>query len=163
MLVSSLVFKKYLARLALDYTGKTIELEDLEGLIIVYAVIPLFPGMAQWYYEMVEHVRATRKFTVASIVLPYRQFSEDDNIEKAETVYKSIAPNKQYGTILLKETDLDTTPAILEHLMNAKFKQGNWHLQELHLEVVSVYIVASSAVMFQKLSSTYLPGSARGH
>jgi hypothetical protein len=142
--------------IAFKDNGSVLEMEDLEGYIILYAVIPLLPGMAQFYYELLEHIRLINTYTVASIILPYRKRhtnDEDDEDGVVDDIYKSIVPNKHYDTSLLKETDLDTTPAILGHIMSATFEQGNMHDKELDLDVASVYVVSSGGTLIQKLTS----------
>ena len=36
--------------------GKTHTLEDHEGYITIVAIVPLLPGVAQYYYDVIEHM-----------------------------------------------------------------------------------------------------------
>jgi hypothetical protein len=53
--------------------GKIVPLENYEGYVVLYAVVPLLKdsGMAQYYYELLEHVQSTIfKYTIEIVLLP---------------------------------------------------------------------------------------------
>ena len=48
--------------------GSILSLEDFYGYVTLYAVVPLLPGMAQYYYEMLEHVNRVYSYTLEILV-----------------------------------------------------------------------------------------------
>mmetsp|Transcript_2393 Transcript_2393/g.5533 ORF Transcript_2393/g.5533 Transcript_2393/m.5533 type:complete len:242 (-) Transcript_2393:112-837(-) len=51
--------------------GSEISLEGNEGYITMFAVVPMLPGMAEYYYHAIEHIAQVYKYTVVAMILPY--------------------------------------------------------------------------------------------
>jgi hypothetical protein len=60
-----------------DYQGKMIDFEDLEGEIVVVAMIPMYPGLAQFHYELLNHILDVYKYGVQVIIIPMKGAPED--------------------------------------------------------------------------------------
>eukprot|EP00545_Synedropsis_sp_CCMP1620_P008334 CAMPEP_0119014296 /NCGR_PEP_ID=MMETSP1176-20130426/9475_1 /TAXON_ID=265551 /ORGANISM="Synedropsis recta cf, Strain CCMP1620" /LENGTH=220 /DNA_ID=CAMNT_0006967451 /DNA_START=71 /DNA_END=730 /DNA_ORIENTATION=+ len=53
-----------------DINGKTIRFDNYDGEIVIVALIPMYPGLAQFHYELLNHVLDVYKYVVDVIVLP---------------------------------------------------------------------------------------------
>jgi hypothetical protein len=126
--------------------GNTLELEDFEGYVTLYAVIPLMPGMAQFYYEMLEHVQTIFPYTVETLVAPYITSSNVRNNNNDVT----ITPHKEPKTILL-QVEKEPTP-VLEYLMNAEIVAGNDDT-DLLMDRVTIFIVTVDGMFIERLTS----------
>ena len=127
--------------------GKSLDLEDFEGYVTLYATIPLIPGMSQFYYEMLEHVQGIFPYTIETLVAPY-------NISLADEVCVSITPRQEPKTILLKEV-IEPSP-VLEYLVNAEIVAGNDEAALL-LDRVTIFIVSTDGVYIERLISPTMP------
>jgi len=81
--------------------GKTLSFERFDGYVTVLAAIPLLPGMAQYYYDLIEFVHQTYPYAVETIVLPFQLLKQksDDSEEKVV----EIKPKDNARTILLEK------------------------------------------------------------
>lgn len=52
------------------YQGRRIEADRFEGYVLVVAIVPLLPGMAVYYYEMMEHLHAVFAPHVEFVIIP---------------------------------------------------------------------------------------------
>mmetsp|Transcript_30660 Transcript_30660/g.45383 ORF Transcript_30660/g.45383 Transcript_30660/m.45383 type:complete len:233 (+) Transcript_30660:202-900(+) len=52
----------------------TLSFERFEGYIVVLAVIPLIPGVAKFYFDLLDHLHEIYPITVEVVVLPVSQF-----------------------------------------------------------------------------------------
>jgi len=57
--------------------GSGISLEENEGYITMYAVLPMLPGMAQYYYKAIEHIAHVYKYTLVAMILPLYKTAEE--------------------------------------------------------------------------------------
>mmetsp|Transcript_16743 Transcript_16743/g.25488 ORF Transcript_16743/g.25488 Transcript_16743/m.25488 type:complete len:199 (-) Transcript_16743:12-608(-) len=57
-----------------DVNGKTIRFEDFDGHVTVVALVPLYPGLAPFHRELLEHVFDIYKktFVVSIVILPMK-------------------------------------------------------------------------------------------
>lgn len=53
-----------------DINGKTVEFENYDGEIVIVALIPMYPGLAQFHYELLQHVLDVYKYAVEVVILP---------------------------------------------------------------------------------------------
>ena len=58
--------------------GKKMSFERYEGYVTLVVVLPLMPGMAQYYYDMLEHIHKVYPFTIEIIVIPVRREDHPD-------------------------------------------------------------------------------------
>jgi hypothetical protein len=63
-----------LINISIDYTlqNKTKQKHSY-GVLLVIAALPLMPGMAQYYYELMEHFAKKFPYMVSTAVLPFKQ------------------------------------------------------------------------------------------
>jgi hypothetical protein len=120
--------------------GDILELEDFEGYVTLYAIIPLMQGMAQFYYEMLEHVQLIFPYTVEVLVAPY-------NVGRSEV---KIKPHEKPKTILLKE-EKEPTP-MMAYLNQAKTTHGNVE-NRLYFDRVTIFLVASDGMFVERVVS----------
>lgn len=80
--------------------GRDMSLEDNEGYITLYAVLPMLPGMAEYYFHAIEHIAQVYKYTLVAMVLPYYDTTnaQDDSI--VQSILESR--NSDDGTIATK-------------------------------------------------------------
>lgn len=53
-----------------DYQGKRVNFEDFEGEIVIVALVPMFPGMAQFHYDLLNHVLDVYQYGVHVVFVP---------------------------------------------------------------------------------------------
>ena len=53
-----------------DINGKVVDFEDFDGDIVLVAMVPMFPGLAQFHYELLQHVLDVYKYVVEVVVIP---------------------------------------------------------------------------------------------
>lgn len=75
-----------------NYQRKGRSLEDNEGYITIYAVLPMLPGMAEYYYHAIEHIAQVYKYTVVAMILPYYDTENEQN--DATSILKSIIESR---------------------------------------------------------------------
>eukprot|EP00536_Pseudo-nitzschia_multiseries_P009031 jgi/Psemu1/241747/estExt_Genewise1.C_2440050 len=74
-------------------------LEENEGYITLFAVLPIRPGMTQYYYNAIEHIANVYKYTVVAMILPVHGVAEeqeqeqDDNANGSSTTTASLSDN----------------------------------------------------------------------
>jgi hypothetical protein len=121
--------------------GNIMELEDFEGYVTVYAILPLLPGMAQFYYELLEHVQSVYPYTVEMLVLPYRLEEEQD---------VTIQLHEKPKVTVLQETMRPTN--VLDFIANAPIVAGNEET-EFFVDRVTVWLVSVDGRFFERLVS----------
>lgn len=138
--------------------GKTLSLENYEGYVTVFAVVPTaYTGMAKFYYDMLEHIAAVYPFTVQFIVLPW-QSSKDDNTEEGGDIDDLFAPHRytKPKVVLLEQVAASARPThhpALEYLLNAKIVAGNGEDTELKDDRVTTFLVSSDGMFVERLVS----------
>ena len=55
-----------------DYQGKRVNFEDFDGEIVIVATIPMLPGLAQYNYDLLNHVLDVYKYGVEVVVVPMK-------------------------------------------------------------------------------------------
>ena len=55
-----------------DYRGKMVNFEDFDGEIVIVAAIPMLPGLAQYNYDLLNHVLDVYKYGVEVVVVPMK-------------------------------------------------------------------------------------------
>jgi Glutathione peroxidase len=62
-----------------DYRGKMVNFEDYEGEIVIVAMIPMYPGLAQFHYELLNHMLDVYKYGVEVLIIPMK--GGDETVE----------------------------------------------------------------------------------
>jgi hypothetical protein len=62
--------------------GSDMSLEDNEGYITLYAVLPMLSGMAEYYYDTIEHISKVYKYSLVAMILPYYDTTNEQDDSK---------------------------------------------------------------------------------
>ena len=130
--------------------GKTLSLEDYEGYVTIYAIIPLIPGMSQFYYEVLEHVQTIYPYTIQTLIEPF-QITTDGN---SDDINIHIKEHEKPKTILLEETPRLTE--VSNYLQNAPPVAGNPDVR-FHSDRVTIFLVSADGIFVEKLNSPSMP------
>jgi len=140
------------------YRGNRIETDRFEGYVLVLAVIPLLPGMAVYYYEMMEHLHSVFTPHVEFVVMPmdhghgiHIQLQEKGKVVvlEEESVVTAVEkhPWIQHLTSVKPRKGLGTT----------EFGNGDIILQRpLATDRVTIYIVSADGYFVERLVSPSL-------
>ena len=110
----------------------------------ILVVLPLMPGMASYYYEMMEHIHTTFPFTVEILIFPIRR---DDN----PNVQLQLKPNSKIIMLpeLAKKGENIESNAALEYLEHVIYPDSN----SFFTDRVTCYIVSYNAGFIEKTAS----------
>ncbi|CAB9526400.1 expressed unknown protein [Seminavis robusta] len=130
--------------------GKMLKFEKFEGYVTTFVVIPLFPGMAQYYFDMMEHLHKVYPFTLEIVVLPIRIDTHPD--------VKLTIPAKTKITVLPEikreagSESLAESNNVLEYLEQVIFPGADF----IFTDRVTAYFVAYNAGFVEKEDSPTL-------
>jgi glutathione peroxidase-family protein len=134
--------------------GKKVPLENYDGYVVLFAVVPLLKdsGMAQYYYELLEHVQSIFKYTIEIVLLPVQVETME---EEAATDIQPHAHDNAKVVLLKKMTGTTKT---LDYLLNVPPTAGSLVSHEdknLHLlrDRVTIFIVSSDGKFVERLIS----------
>ncbi|KAL3912017.1 MAG: hypothetical protein SGILL_007052, partial [Bacillariaceae sp.] len=119
--------------------GKTMTLEDNEGYVTLFAVLPLLPGMAPFYYDAIEHMAEVYKYTLVPMILPIPVDGSD---------LKDLPSRPGAKSIVLEHGD-ESNP-VLQYLLSRKMVAGNEGLQ-LTLDRPTVFLVSHTGMFIERL------------
>lgn len=124
--------------------GDTYSLEDNEGYITIFAVLPLLPGMAQYYYDAIEHMSHVYKYTLVPMILPYRT-------DRANLAL--IQPVKIAKSMLLKtmSTSDETNNDALNYLLSRPVAAGNNQDLELAKDRPTIFLISHNGMFIERL------------
>jgi hypothetical protein len=137
------------------YAGKRIDADRFEGYVLVVATVPLLPGMAVYYYEMLEHLHTVFTPQVEFVIIP---------LDHGLGIH---IPLHDKGKVVLLEEEPIATAALekhpwVRHLTSIKPRRGlgttefggDEILQRpLHTDRVNVYIVSADGYYVERLVS----------
>ena len=103
--------------------GTDTSLENNEGYITMYAVLPMLPGMTEYYYRAIEHIAQVYKYTLVAMILPYYDTTENKQDDTSPiSILKSIVGSQagEAKSILLTGYDArqKTDNEVLEYLLS---------------------------------------------
>jgi hypothetical protein len=124
----------------MDYNKENdFSLEDNEGYITLYAVLPLHPGMAEYYYDAIEHIAQVYKYTLVAMILPYYDTTNEKDgseVTSSTSILQAIVGSRIAGeakskSILLAGYDVQTKTdnEILEYLLTREVVAGTLALK----------------------------------
>lgn len=91
--------------------SKKLTFDRFEGYVTLAVVIPLMPGMAQYYYDMLEHIHKVYPFTIEILVFPIRREDYPDvQLTVPEKTKIIMLPE------LIREGDKIKTNPVLDYL-----------------------------------------------
>jgi len=126
-----------------DNKGSDMTLEENEGYITLYAVLPMLPGMAEYYHDAIEHISQVYKYTLVAMILPYYDTIDDSISSSTSTsILQSIIESRKAGkthgkketkakSILLEGYDIQQKSGneVLEYLLTQKVVAGTLYPQ----------------------------------
>ncbi|CAJ1961723.1 unnamed protein product [Cylindrotheca closterium] len=132
--------------------GKRVATDRWDGCVTVVATVPMLPGMAPYYYEMMETLHKQYKPHVEFILIP---------IDLGETIH--IKLRKKPGVVVLEEESpmAVLTNPFVQYLTSIKPDAGavvTNHLDELeqldlHTDRASFFVISSDGYFIESLIS----------
>lgn len=131
------------------YQGKRIDADRFEGYVTVIAILPLLPGMAFYYYEMMETLHSQFAPKGEFVILP---------IDLGEGIHIKMR-DKPNVVILEEESAVETHPWV-QHLTSVKPRSGaasRNHRDEivqvdLPTDRLTIYVVSSDGYFVERLT-----------
>jgi hypothetical protein len=132
------------------HRGQRISSDRFEGHVTVVAITPLLPGMAVYFYEMLEHLHTVFAPKVEFVMLPV-DLNEGLHIPLRET---------PKVVVLEEESSINSHPWV-QHLTSIKPRKGaatknhrdEIQQAELHTDRVTIYIVSADGYFVERLIS----------
>ena len=132
------------------HRGERIDSSRFEGYVMVLAITPLLPGMAVYFYEMLEHLHSVFAPNVEFVLLP---------VDVNEGLHISLRKNPKV-VVLEEESAIDLHPWV-QHLISIKPRKGaatkdhNEQIKQmpLHTDRVTIYIVSADGYFVERLIS----------
>jgi hypothetical protein len=138
-----------------------ISMEDNEGYITLYAVLPLLRGMAQYYYDAIEHIARVYKYTLVPMILPYpataTSSSSDDGDARTESDASPVALSPVPGSksILLQPPptpSADDQPDVLKYVLSRQVVAGNhFDGDTLALDRPTIFLISHNGMFIERL------------
>lgn len=123
-------------------------MENNEGYITLYAVLPLLPGMAQYYYDAVEHMAHVYQYTLVAMILPF-PVTTDDGKSKPTAI---LTPVEKPRSILLEQPSTPGDhPEVLKYLLSRQIVAGNQFDVALDLDRPTVFLVSHDGMYIERL------------
>ena len=135
--------------------SRTVDSDRFEGYVLVFAVVPLLPGMAVYYYEMMAHLHGVFAPKVEFVLLP---------IELEYGIHLKTREKENGNVVVLDEESAETvteTHPWVKHLSSIKPRSGlgtkdygdgvTVEQRPLQTDRVSVYIVSADGYFVEQL------------
>jgi hypothetical protein len=132
----------------------TVESDRFEGYVLVFAVVPLLPGMAVYYYEMMAHLHDVFAPKVEFVLLPV-DLEHEIHLKTREENSKVVVLDEESVEIAT-----ETHPWV-KHLSSIKPRSGlgttdhgdgvTIEQRALQIDRVSVYIVSADGYFVEQL------------
>lgn len=125
--------------------GKYFSLEENEGYVTLFAVLPLLPGMASYYYDVIEHIAQVCKYTLVPIILPVEIEGNNHGLD--------ALPSKAHPkTIVLENGTATSHHPIVHYLLTRRVAAGNQSLQ-LTMDRPAIFLVSHTGMFIEHLAS----------
>jgi hypothetical protein len=128
---------------ATKHNGKSITLENNEGYVTLFAVLPMLPGMASYYYDAIEHIAEVYKYTLVPMILPI-------TVEESSKGLQSLLPKSNSKTIVLENGSI--SHPILQYLRTRQVVAGNQALQ-FTLDRPTIFLVSHTGMYIEQLAA----------
>lgn len=132
----------------------TVDSDRFEGYVLVFAVVPLFPGMAVYYYEMMAHLHRVFQPKAEFVLLP---------IDVGHEIHLKLREENE-KVVVLAEQSVDTVEEKhpwVKHLTSIKPRSGmgttdhgdgeTVEQRGLQFDRVSVYVVSADGYFVEQL------------
>jgi hypothetical protein len=134
------------------YRGKRIDADRFEGYVTVISIVPLLPGMAVYFYEMMEHLHSVFAPTVEFVVIP---------LDLEQGIHISLREHPSVVVLEEESASVVHTHPWLRHLTSitprtgAATKDHHDTLQQVPLQTdrVNTYIVSADGYYIERLTS----------
>ena len=131
------------------HQGKTFDLEDYQGYVTIFAVVPLMHGMAQHFYDIFDHVQNVYPYTIQTIVMPLKK----DNAAKNDV---HIVPNPKTSKVTLLE-EIDMSSHQLEYFVSTNRRAiAGSETTAVATDRVTIFLVSTDGVHMEKVISPTL-------
>mmetsp|Transcript_494 Transcript_494/g.1046 ORF Transcript_494/g.1046 Transcript_494/m.1046 type:complete len:283 (+) Transcript_494:63-911(+) len=135
----------------------TVDSDRFEGYVLVFAVVPLLPGMAVYYYEMMAYLHAVFEFKVEFVLLP---------VDHDLGIHLKTREKENGKVVVLAEESVHTfteTHPWVKHLASIKPVTGRGTKKgfgddgetiiqrQLQTDRVSIYIVSADGYYVEQL------------
>jgi hypothetical protein len=151
----------------------SMSLEENEGYVTLYAVIPMLPGMAQYYYDAVEHIAHIYKYTLVAMILPYYDDDQSTASSPSSSILQSITDNslgdnnnnnnnnkKKTKSILLEghQRGGNVPNPVLEYLLSREVVAGNFNLNNNNNESIlmttpNIFLISHTGMFIERMVS----------
>jgi hypothetical protein len=122
-------------------------MEDNEGYITLYAILPLWPGMAQYYYDAIEHVAHVYRYTLVALILPYPAVTPDNQINS-----EPLLVVEKTKSILLEQPSIPNDhPEILQYVLSREVVAGNQFDIALALDRPTIFLISHNGMYIERL------------
>ena len=158
---------------ASNRNDKIISLEDNEGYVTMYAILPMLPGMAEYYYDAIDHIAQVYKYTLVAMILPYYDTTieqDDSKPSSSKSILDSIVQSREIAatmpkSIMLEGYDVQRNPEneILEYLLTREVVAGTLDPQsqysrsgkdnELLLTRPNIFLVSHTGMFIEHVVS----------
>jgi hypothetical protein len=131
------------------FQGPRIDADRFEGYVTVISLLPLLPGMAFYYYEMMETLHEQFGRQVEFVIIP---------IDVGEGIH--IKPRAKPNVVILEEESAIETHPWVQHLLSIRPRSGaasKNHRDEivqvdLPTDRLTVYIVSADAYFIERMT-----------
>ena len=134
------------------YQGKRIDSDRFEGYVLVLAVVPLLPGMAVYYYEMMEYLHGVFTPKAEFVIQPIDHYH---GIHIKEKVNRKVVILEEKSAMTVVEND-----PWMKHLTSIKPRSGlgtkegdgvTVEQRPLQTDRVTIYIVSADGYYIEQL------------
>jgi hypothetical protein len=130
-------------------TGDRIQADRFEGSVLVIALLPLLPGMAKYYYDMMEALHEKFRPKVEFIILP---------IDVGEGIHLKLRP--QSSVVVLEEESAILSHPWVQHLWGVKPRSGAASKDhrgeivqvELPTDRLTIYLVSADGYFVERMT-----------
>jgi hypothetical protein len=129
----------------------TVSLEDNEGYLTLFAVLPLLPGMAQYYYDAIDHISKVYKYTLVPIILPIIVPTDEDSDQQKHTKgLPNLKPLNDSKCVLLQPEKDAQTNSVLRYLLSRTPVAGNSQLQ-FTADRPTIFLVSHTGMYIERI------------
>lgn len=129
-----------------QHDGERLSLEDFEGYVTLYAILPLVPSV-QYYYELLEHIQKIFPYTVEILVMPYHEAEEGDDD-------KVMIKQHENSKVIFLQQEL--RPDLLFYLWESKVYGGDDNIKTAPADRASIYVISTDGMFVERLISPSL-------
>jgi hypothetical protein len=134
-----------------DANSLTMSMDDNEGYITLYAILPLIQGMAQYYYDAIEHVANVYRYTLVAMILPYPTLTPNDE-DATDSVKNILIPVEKSKSILLQQPPTHRDhPDVLQYILTREVVAGNHFDIALALDRPTIFLISHNGMYIERL------------